>query len=137
MIIQKEIKLRPRQRGFHLVTRDILEQIEDSLPEKGLLNLFLHHTSAALTINENADSSVRTDFETYINHLIPESYPNFIHNDEGSDDMPAHIKSSLFGVSVTIPIENGSLKMGTWQGIYLCEFRRYGCSRQVTATIFY
>jgi len=137
MVAQKEIVLPSFPKGFHLITRTIEEQVTPLLPESGLLNLFIHHTSAALSINENADPSVRADFETFINSWIPERFPYFTHTEEGADDMPAHIKSSTFGVSLTIPIENFRLKLGTWQGIYLCEFRRSGGSRKITATILY
>ncbi|PLX18571.1 MAG: secondary thiamine-phosphate synthase [Salinivirgaceae bacterium] len=135
MITRREITLRSHGRGFHLVTRQI-EQALDNLPDEGLLHLFLRHTSAGLTINENADPSVRDDFETFFNDLVPESYRKFTHTMEGSDDMPAHIKASLVGFEVTIPILNGRLDMGTWQGIYLCEFRNHGGNRRVTATIY-
>ncbi len=134
MIEQKLIRLREYQRGFHLITQTIESQL--TLPETGMLNLFIQHTSAGLTINENADPSVRHDFETIFNKLVPENRPEYTHTLEGSDDMPAHIKSSLIGPSLTIPITNGRLNMGTWQGIYLCEFRNYGGSRKVIATIY-
>ncbi len=134
MIQQKEIKLKARSRGFHLITQEIESQI--NLPEKGMINLFIKHTSAGLTINENADPSVRIDFETIFNKMVPENDPDYIHTMEGADDMPAHIKSSLTGVSLTIPIVNHSLGLGIWQGIYLCEFRNYGGSRSVLATIY-
>ena len=107
-----------------------------NLPEKGLVNIFIQHTSAALTINENADHSVRDDLETFINEMIPESFPYYTHTMEGFDDMPAHIKSSLFGLSLTIPVANKRLKLGTWQGIYLCEFRNSGGSRRLVITIY-
>lgn len=134
MIHQKEISLKSRSRGFHLITRELESQID--FPEKGLLNLFIKHTSAGLTINENADPSVRVDFETIFNKLIPENDPSYIHTQEGADDMPAHIKSSLTGVSLNIPITNHRLALGIWQGIYLCEFRNYGGNRSVLATIY-
>ncbi len=134
MVQQIEIKLPPFQRGYHLITSVIEKQLSN-LPESGLLHLFIQHTSAGLTINENADPSVRIDFETIINQLAPEGSPDYIHTMEGSDDMPAHIKSSLLGNSVTIPITNARLNMGTWQGIYLCEFRNYGGSRKILATV--
>jgi secondary thiamine-phosphate synthase enzyme len=113
--------------------------VEDHFPEirqikAGILHVFIQHTSAGLTINENADTTVRKDFETFINDLIPEGYPKFIHNDEGEDDMPAHIKSSFFGNSLQVPITNGRLNLGTWQGIYLCEFRDRGGSRNIVLT---
>lgn len=137
MVEQKEITLKPYPKGFHLITREIVAEVADLLPEKGILQLFLHHTSAGLTINENADPTVRGDLERFTNHLIPENFSGYEHLDEGSDDMPAHIKSSLYGVSLTIPIDRHRLKLGTWQGIYLCEFRRHGGKRTITATIIY
>ena len=137
MVIQRELKFKPYPQGFHPITKDILELLEGDFPQEGLLNLFIQHTSAALTINENADPSVREDFKAFVKHLVPDSYPHFKHIAEGGDDMPAHIKSSLFGVSITLPISNWQLKLGTWQGIYLCEFRNYGGSRRITATILY
>ncbi|PSL00508.1 secondary thiamine-phosphate synthase enzyme YjbQ [Cecembia rubra] len=132
---QKTIRLKPYPRGFHLIT----DWIEKEFPELkeiqiGILHVFIQHTSAGLTINENADPSVRKDFETFINDLIPENYSRFIHNYEGPDDMPAHIKSSLFGNSVQIPISNGKMNLGTWQGLYLCEFRDNGGSRKLVLT---
>ena len=135
MIIQKNITLPAVNRGYHLITKYILEQLGE-LPKAGMLNLFLKHTSAALSINENADPSVRYDMEGISDRLIPES-ANYSHDLEGSDDMPAHFKSSLMGVSLNIPIANGHLDLGTWQGVYLCEFRNYGGNRHLTATIYY
>jgi len=134
MIYQKEIELRERSRGFHLITQDIERSLK--LPEKGILNLFIKHTSAGLSINENADPSVRVDFETIFNKLIPENDSDYVHVMEGSDDMPAHIKSSLTGVSIIIPIINFRLGLGVWQGIYLCEFRNQGGARRIIATIY-
>lgn len=134
MVQQTEIELRPRARGFHLITTDIEREIR--LPKNGILNLFLKHTSAGLTINENADPSVRVDFETVFNKLVPEGDPDYAHIFEGEDDMPAHIKSSLAGVSLNIPIQNHRLALGIWQGIYLCEFRDQGGSRKILATIY-
>lgn len=134
MIKQKQIRLKARHRGFHLITKEVLSQIE--LPEKGLLHLFIQHTSAGISINENADPTVLTDFETIFTKLVPENNPDYTHTTEGADDMPAHIKSSLTGVSVTIPIENHHLGLGIWQGIYLCEFRNYGGNRSVLLTIY-
>ncbi|MCB8994913.1 MAG: YjbQ family protein [Bacteroidales bacterium] len=134
MIHQKEIILPSFKRGFHLITDVIVREI-GPMPETGLLNIFLKHTSAGLTINENADPSVRYDFESFINKLIPENHPLYTHILEGDDDMPAHIKSSLFGNSLTIPISGSKLSLGTWQGIYLCEFRNYGGARSILATI--
>lgn len=137
MVAQVEIALSPYPKGFHLITKAIQEKVAPLLPESGILNLFIHHTSAALTINENADPSVRADLETFVDSWIPESFPKYTHTDEGADDMPAHIKASVFGASISIPISNHRLKLGTWQGIYLCEFRHRGGSRRVTATILY
>ena len=134
MIHQKQITLKARSRGFHLITDEIENQIE--LPEKGFVHLFLQHSSAGLTINENADPSVRVDFETIFNKLIPEDDPDYIHTMEGLDDMPAHIKSSLSGVSLTIPIINHRLALGIWQGIYLCEFRNYGGRRKLIVSVY-
>ena len=130
----QQIALEAKARGFHLVTEEILSQLPD-LPANGLLHLFLQHTSAALTLNENADPDVRADFETLINRIVPENQPGLLHTLEGPDDMPAHVKSSLFGVSLTIPIMDHRLALGTWQGIYLCEFRNNGGQRRALATI--
>jgi secondary thiamine-phosphate synthase enzyme len=135
MIEQTEFSLRAQGRGYHLVTREVEQQLPD-LPEKGILHLFMKHTSAGLSLNENADPSVCYDFESFMNVLIPEGHPVYTHTMEGSDDMPAHLKSSLLGASVTIPITNHRLNLGTWQGIYLCEFRNHGGSRRVVATIY-
>lgn len=135
MIIQKEISIGPKQRGCHLVTREIITHIQD-LPDAGLLNVFIKHTSAGLTLNENADPSVRYDFNRFLDVLVPEDHPLYTHTLEGPDDMPAHLKSSLIGSSVTIPISNGSLNLGTWQGIYLCEFRDHGGARRLVLTIY-
>jgi len=134
MINQKQIRLQARRRGFHLITREVLSQI--ALPESGLLNLFIQHTSAGISINENADPTVLTDFETIFNKLVPENDPDYRHTTEGSDDMPAHIKSSITGVSITIPIQNHQLALGMWQGIYLCEFRNNGGQRRLLATTY-
>ena len=134
MIQQTTLSLRARSRGFHLVTEEVLRQLP-ALPQTGLLNLFIQHTSAALSINENADPDVRTDMESIFNHLVKEREPYYEHTFEGADDMPAHAKSSIIGPSLTIPISGGRLNLGTWQGIYLCEFRNYGGSRRVMATI--
>jgi len=136
MWIQKEIILEARPRGFHLVTSEILRQLPELREFKiGLLNIFIQHTSASLTLNENADPSVRLDFESYFNHAVPENQPYFEHQDEGPDDMPAHLKSSILGSSLTIPIANGNPRLGTWQGIYLCEHRDYGGSRRIVVTV--
>lgn len=134
MIDQIEITLPSYQRGFHLVTDEISKSLP-KLPEKGIINLLLKHTSAAITINENADPTVRQDFESFFSKLIPDGTPCFLHDSEGDDDMPAHIKSSIIGQTLTIPITNGKLNLGTWQGIYLCEFRNYGGRRKIVATI--
>ena len=135
MIQQKEIQLPAFKRGFHLITNLILQQL-NALPDQGLLHIFIKHTSAGLTINENADPTVRQDFESSFNNLVKENEPYYIHTFEGSDDMPAHIKSSLVGSSVTIPITNGKLNLGTWQGVYLCEFRNFGGKRKLVLTVF-
>ena len=134
MTRQVEIVLKARPRGCHLVTSDVLRQLP-ALPQVGLLHLFVKHTSCGLSINENADPDVRRDMESILNHIIPEDEPYYRHTLEGSDDMPAHAKSALVGVSLTIPITCGRLNLGTWQGIYLCEFRDYGGARKLIATI--
>ena len=135
MLNQYEITLPPFRRGFHLITRHILDQIGE-LPETGLMNIFIHHTSAGLMINENADPSVRTDLNSSFDHLAPERMSYYTHVMEGDDDMPAHIKSALTGVSLTIPISDGRVKLGTWQGIFLGEFRDHGGSRKITVTVY-
>ena len=135
MVRQVEFSLRPYSRGFHIITREVLQAIS-KLPETGLFHLFIKHTSAGLTINENADPSVLTDFESYFNKIVRENEPFITHTIEGPDDMPAHIKSTLVGSSITIPISNGRLNLGTWQGIYLCEFRNRGGSRKLVATVY-
>ena len=136
-IYQKEISLKPYNRGFHLVTSEILNKFPELNEIKtGLLHVFIKHTSASLTLNENADPTVRTDFESHFNKMVPERMPYYKHDYEGDDDMPAHIKSSLLGNSVTIPITNGRINAGTWQGIYLCEHRNYGGSRQLVLTAY-
>ena len=134
MAQQIEFSLKARRRGFHLITDEIMEHIPQ-LPRIGLLNLFIQHTSCALSICENWDSSVRSDMESIYNHLIPENQSYYEHTLEGSDDMPAHAKSIITGASINIPITNGKLNLGTWQGIYLCEFRNHGGSRHIVATI--
>ena len=131
---QVEFDLQSRRRGFHLITGEILRNLPP-LPEVGLLHLFIKHTSAGLSINENADPDVRMDMESIFNHLVKEREPYYQHTLEGNDDMPAHAKSSIIGTSVTIPITNGKLNLGTWQGIYLCEFRNYGGNRRMVANI--
>jgi len=134
---QKEIKLKPYSRGFHLITDQVLSEIpEVSKIEIGQLQVFIKHTSASLTINENADPTVRKDFESHMNIMVPENAPYYIHTYEGPDDMPAHIKASLMGASIQIPITNGILNLGIWQGIYLCEHRNYGGSRKLVLTAF-
>jgi len=134
---QKEIQLKQYERGFHIITSEVLKAIPEVKEISiGHLQVFIKHTSASLTINENADSSVRTDFESHFNEMVPENQPYYIHTYEGSDDMPAHIKSSLLGSSVQIPITNGKLNLGTWQGIYLCEHRDFGGSRKLVLTAF-
>lgn len=135
MILQKEFSLRPYPRGYHLITQEVARALP-GLPETGLLTLFIKHTSAALTVNENADISVRQDFEMIFNRLVPENMPGLQHQMEGPDDMPAHIKAAMIGSSVQIPITRSSLNLGTWQGIYLCEFRNQGGSRKLVATIY-
>lgn len=136
MWLQKEILLRPRSRGFHLVTQEILAELPELRQVSvGLLHVFIQHTSASLTINENADPTVRQDFESHFNRAVPEDQPYYLHNDEGSDDLPAHIKASLLGSSVSLPIKNGRLNVGTWQGIYLCEHRNHGGSRRLVLTL--
>ena len=135
MIFQKEITLKGYNRGFHLITRIIEENLKN-LPETGLINLLIKHTSAALAINENADPSVRVDFRSFFDKLVPENLSLYTHTLEGSDDMPAHLKSSLFGQSLTIPVTNHRLNLGTWQGIYFCEFRDYGGPRKIIITVF-
>ncbi len=135
MIWQKEITLSGFRRGYHLITR-LIEENLDELPEKGLLHILVKHTSAGITINENADPTVRSDFESFINKLIPENDPTYVHTYEGDDDMPAHLKSSVIGAQITIPITHRSLNLGTWQGIYFCEFRNFGGSRKLVLTVF-
>lgn len=136
MIQQVEFALAAKHRGCHLVTREIIDRLPKPLPKAGLLNLFVKHTSCALSINENADPDVRSDMEKIMNHIVRENEPYYDHVLEGADDMPAHAKSSLFGVSLSIPITDGKLNLGTWQGIYLCEFRDYGGPRRIVATIY-
>jgi secondary thiamine-phosphate synthase enzyme len=134
MMKQIEMTIPAMPRGFHLITEQIYNNIE-SLPNIGLLNIFVKHTSCGLTINENCDPSVRKDFESSFDHIIKENEPFYTHMDEGSDDMPAHIKATLTGPSLTIPISNHKMNLGTWQGIYLCEFRNSGTPRNLTITI--
>ena len=134
-MFQQEVRLKERKRGFHLITQEVMH----ALPQiaqlaTGMCQVFIRHTSASLTINENADPTVRKDFETFFNKAVPENDPDYLHNDEGPDDMPAHLKSSLLGSSVLIPIRQGRLALGTWQGIYLCEHRDYGGPRSIVIT---
>lgn len=136
-IFQRELTLPSFPRGFHIITH----LIEKSIPEiaeikSGMLQVFIKHTSASLTINENADPTVRVDFESHMNKMVPENAPYYRHTTEGPDDMPAHIKSSLMGCSVLVPVTHGELNLGTWQGIYLCEHRDYGGKRKVVLTVF-
>lgn len=135
MVSQVEFTLNAKSRGFHLVTNEILRYLPE-LPSQGMLNLFIKHTSAGLTINENADPDVRVDMESIFNDVIKEREPYYTHTMEGSDDMPAHAKSTIVGVSLNIPITNGRLNMGIWQGIYLCEFRNNGGQRNIVASIY-
>ena len=135
MIQQTTFRLSAKRRGYHLVTREIMQHLP-ALPQTGMLNLFVQHTSCALTINENADPDVRSDMEKILNRMVRENEPYYDHTLEGADDMPAHAKCSLFGVSLTIPITDHQLNLGTWQGIYLCEFRNYGGERRIVATIY-
>ena len=136
MWLQREITLRPRPRGFHLVT----DEVESALPELrevqvGLAHLFIRHTSASLTLNENASPDVRRDFESWFNAVVPENAPFWTHTTEGADDMPAHVKSSLLGFSLTLPVRDGHFALGTWQGIYLCEHRDHGGPRSLVVTL--
>jgi len=136
MWLQKEINLKERSRGFHLITDEILQKISEISSVKiGMLNVFIKHTSASLTINENADATVRADFESFFNRTVPEDEPYYKHDYEGSDDLPAHLKSSILGCSVNIPVTEGQLNLGTWQGIYLCEHRNRGGSRSLVITL--
>jgi len=136
MWVQKEIQLKARPRGFHLVTDEVIRGIPAlSDMAVGLLHVMIKHTSASLTLNENADPTVRGDFERFFNRAVPENAPYFEHTLEGSDDMPAHIKSSLLGTSVWVPVTDGRLNVGTWQGIYLCEHRNQGGSRRLVLTL--
>ncbi len=135
MITQTEITLSGYTRGYHLVT-GIIEKELGKLPEKGMLNIFIKHTSAGITLNENADPSVRKDFESFFNQLVPENTSYFTHTLEGSDDMPAHLKSSVIGQSLTIPVTNHRLNVGTWQGIYYCEFRNHAGPRKLVLTVY-
>lgn len=134
-IHQQTLKLPERKRGFHLITTEVIQTLPQIKEIKtGVCQVFIQHTSASLTINENADPAVRKDFEMYFNKAVQENDPDYLHNDEGPDDMPAHLKAALLGSSVLIPIHNGKLALGTWQGIYLCEHRNYGGSRKLVIT---
>jgi secondary thiamine-phosphate synthase enzyme len=136
MWLQKEITLRSRPRGFHLITDEVVRELPELRDLKvGMMNVFIRHTSASLTLNENADPTVRQDFERWFNENVREHEPYYRHNDEGADDLPAHLKSSLLGASLTIPLTNGRLALGAWQGIYLCEHRNHGGSRSVVVTL--
>jgi secondary thiamine-phosphate synthase enzyme len=136
MWVQKEISLKPRPRGFHIVTDEIVRQLPELAQYSiGMLHVFIKHTSASLTINENADPTVRMDFESFFNRVVPENEPYYAHTLEGSDDMPAHIKSSMLGSSVTIPVTKGQLNLGMWQGIYLCEHRNHASGREIVITL--
>ncbi|HMQ87319.1 MAG TPA: secondary thiamine-phosphate synthase enzyme YjbQ [Flavilitoribacter sp.] len=135
ILFQKSFQLKPYPRGYHLITGEVYSYMHE-LPSRGLLHLFIQHTSAALAINENADPSVRKDFESVFNHIVPENMPFLTHTLEGPDDMPAHIKAAMIGSSVTIPITGSRFNLGTWQGIYLCEFRNNGGARQLVATVW-
>ncbi|MES2809909.1 MAG: secondary thiamine-phosphate synthase enzyme YjbQ [Bacteroidota bacterium] len=134
-IFQQQIQLRQVRRGFHLITAEILQSLPQIAEIKlGMCQVFIQHTSASLTINENADPTVRKDFETYFSKAVPENDPDYLHDDEGPDDMPAHLKASMLGSSVMIPIRNGRFALGIWQGIYLCEHRNYGGNRSLMIT---
>jgi secondary thiamine-phosphate synthase enzyme len=134
-IHQQALQLKERKRGFHLITADVIHALPQIGQIKtGIMQVFIQHTSASLTINENADPTVRHDFETYFSKSVPENDPDYLHDDEGSDDMPAHLKAALLGSSVTIPIRNGRPALGIWQGIYLCEHRNYGGARNLLIT---
>jgi secondary thiamine-phosphate synthase enzyme len=136
MWVQREITLAPRPRGFHLVTNEIVRKLPElSKFETGMAHVFILHTSASLTLNENASPDVRADMEAYFNRAVPENEPYFQHTQEGADDMPAHIKAALLGSSLMIPVHSGRFRMGTWQGIYLCEHRNHGGARKVVVTL--
>jgi secondary thiamine-phosphate synthase enzyme len=136
-IYQQTIRLKERRRGFHLITDEVVELVPQiSEIQIGICQVFIQHTSASLTINEDADPTVRKDFETYFNKSVPENDPDYVHDSEGTDDMPAHLKASLLGCFVMIPIQNGQLALGTWQGIYLCEHRNRGGQRKLVLTIW-
>ena len=136
MVIQTEFKIPAKKRGCQLVTGYILSHLPAEMPQTGLLNIFVQHTSCGLTINENADPDVRRDMDRILDRLVPERQPYYAHTAEGDDDMPAHAKSSLMGVSLTIPVRSGRVALGSWQGIYLCEFRDYGGPRSIVLTVY-
>ncbi|WP_345948166.1 secondary thiamine-phosphate synthase enzyme YjbQ [Mucilaginibacter sp. PAMB04274] len=134
-IYQQAVRLTARQRGFHLITSEVVRAVPQIAEiQTGICQVFIQHTSASLTVNENADPTVRKDFEMYFNKAVPENDPDYLHDDEGSDDMPAHLKAAMLGFSVMIPISNGRLALGTWQGIYLCEHRNHGGNRNLMIT---
>jgi len=134
-IFQQAFAIRERKRGFHLITDEIVNAFPELKEIKvGICQVFIQHTSASLTINENADPTVRVDFEMYFNKAVPENDPDYEHDYEGSDDMPAHLKAALLGASVTVPVRNGRMALGTWQGIYLCEHRNHGGQRKIIVT---
>jgi secondary thiamine-phosphate synthase enzyme len=134
-VYQQLLQLRERKRGFHLITQEVIQALPQLTEiNTGICQVFIQHTSASLTINENADPTVRKDFEMYFNKAVPEDDPDYLHDDEGSDDMPAHLKAAMLGSSVMIPIRNGRLALGTWQGVYLCEHRNYGGNRNLLLT---
>jgi len=136
-IFQQQLQLKERRRGFHLITAEVVQTLPQlSEIKTGMCQVFIQHTSASLTINENADPTVRKDFEMYFSKTVPENDPEYRHDDEGPDDMPAHLKASLMGSSVNIPVRNGKLALGIWQGIYLCEHRNYGGVRNLMITVF-
>lgn len=135
--IQRDLKLKPYSRGFHLITHEVITALpEISTLQSGILHVFIQHTSASITINENTDATVRSDFESFFTRLVPENTGDYIHNYEGLDDMPAHLKASILGFSVQIPLQHGKLKLGTWQGIYLGEHRNYASNRMLFLTLF-
>jgi secondary thiamine-phosphate synthase enzyme len=137
MWVQREIRLEPRPRGFHLVTREVVDELPElQAVDVGLLHLLIRHTSASLALNENASPDVRRDFESWFDQAVPERAPYWTHTSEGPDDMPSHVKAALLGPSLTLPISNGWLALGTWQGIYLCEHRDRGGSRSLVATVW-
>lgn len=136
-IFQQPLQLRAKTRGFHLITAEIIQALPQiSEIRSGILQVFIQHTSASLSINENADPTVRKDFEMFFDKIVPENDPDYQHNDEGPDDMPAHLKAAMLGSSITVPVRNGRLAFGTWQGIYLCEHRNFGGQRNLMLTVW-